>query len=242
MGRAKGHRWTGQVGPTRNQVPERDTSWHSWCDHQGVTTTSRAHGAARDLAIEPLTPERLGDLASLFEQGGDPKQCWCAWFRLPNQAFSKSKKADRRAQMGDLADRTPAPGLIAYRDGRAVGWVSLGPRQDFERLSRSTVLAPLDDKPVWSIVCFVVGRAERGQGVAHALLKAAIDYARGHGATLLEAYPTDTGDRRIPANEAFKGTLAMFGQAGFEVAGMRQATPTSTPRPIVRRAITVKGR
>ena len=123
-----------------------------------------------------------------------------------------------------------------------MGWVSLGPREDYERLSRSNVLAPLDDRPVWSIVCFVVGREERGQGVAHALLKAAIDYARAHGATLLEAYPVDTGDRRIPANVAFKGTLSMFGQAGFEVAGMRQATATSTPRPIVRRALTAEGR
>lgn len=195
-----------------------------------------------DLAIEPLTPGRLGDLASLFDQGGDPKQCWCTWYRLPNQAFSKSKKADRQAYLDELAERTPAPGLVAYRAGRTVGWVSLGPREDFDRLTRSKVLAPLDDKPVWSIVCFVVGRAERGQGVAHALLKAAVEYARAHGATLLEAYPTDTGGRRIPDNEAYKGTLSMFGQAGFEVAGVRQATATSTPRPIVRRAVTAKGR
>jgi GNAT superfamily N-acetyltransferase len=194
------------------------------------------------LTIEPLTAERFGDLASLFDQGGDPKHCWCTWYRLPNQAYSKSTTADRRAHLDELTERTPAPGLVAYRDGRAVGWVSMGPREDYERLSRSTVLAPLDDLPVWSIVCFVVGRAERGQGVAHALLEAAIDYARVHGATLLEAYPTDTGDRRIPANEAFKGTLSMFGRAGFEVAVMRQATPTSTPRPIVRRALAAKGR
>lgn len=207
-----------------------------------MTQPPSAHATPGDLTIEPLTPARLGDLASLFDQGGDPKTCWCTWYRLPNQAYTKATTADKRTYMGELAERTPAPGLVAYRDCRAVGWVSLGPRNDYERLSRSTVLAPLDDKPVWSIVCFVVGRVERGQGVAHALLKAAIDYARAHGATLLEAYPTDTGDRRIPASEAFKGTLSMFGRAGFEVARMRQATPTATPRPIVRRAITANGR
>jgi GNAT superfamily N-acetyltransferase len=204
-----------------------------------VTTKSRVDTA---LTIQPLTAGRFGDLASLFDQGGDPKHCWCTWYRLPNQSYSKATTADRRAHLGDLAERAPAPGLVAYRDGRAVGWVSLGPREGYERLSRSTVLAPIDDRPVWSIVCFVVARKVRGQGVAHALLKAAIDYARAHGATLLEAYPTDTGDRRIPANEAFKGTLSMFGRAGFEVAEMRQATATSTPRPIVRRTLTAKGR
>lgn len=29
--------------------------------------------------IQPLTPERLPDLASLFDQGGEPKWCWCDW-------------------------------------------------------------------------------------------------------------------------------------------------------------------
>jgi hypothetical protein len=83
-------------------------------------TSAKATRAA--LSIEPLTPERLGDLASLFDQGGDPKQCWCTWYRLPNQAFSKSTKADRQAYLDELAEKTPAPDLVAYRAGRAVGW------------------------------------------------------------------------------------------------------------------------
>ena len=66
--------------------------------------------------------------------------------------------------------RRPPPGLVAYRDDRAVGWVSLGPREDYARLAHSKILAPVDDTPVWSIVCFVVSRRARGQGVATALL------------------------------------------------------------------------
>ena len=31
------------------------------------------------LDIQPLTPERLPHLAALFNQGGDPKWCWCDW-------------------------------------------------------------------------------------------------------------------------------------------------------------------
>jgi len=128
----------------------------------------------------------------------------------------------------------PAPGLVAFRDGRAVGWVSLGPREDFERLAHSTVLGPVDDCPVWSIVCFVVGRRERGHGIARALLDAAIDYARANGATMLEAYPADTGGDRIPSAYAYKGTLAMFERAGFRVVARRQSNPTTPVRPIVR--------
>jgi hypothetical protein len=38
---------------------------------------------------------------------------------------------------------------VAYRDGEAVGWVGLAPREDFERLETSKVLARIDDTPVW---------------------------------------------------------------------------------------------
>ena len=38
------------------------------------------------------------------------------------------------------------------------------PREDYERLATSKILAPLDDVPVWSIVCFVVSRRARRPG------------------------------------------------------------------------------
>ena len=194
-----------------------------------------------ELEFHPLTPKRLRDLASLFEQGGDPKWCWCASFRVRGMDFTKARPADNRAVL-EKAARTDArkgraPGIIAYRDGEAIGWVSLSPREDFERLEHSKVLARVDEKPVWSIVCFVVGRRARGQGVGNALLAAAIDYARDHGATMLEAYPTDAADGRIPSANAYMGTLSMFERAGFTEVERRQANSSVRPRPIVRRAI-----
>ena len=115
-----------------------------------------------------------------------------------------------------------------------MGWVSLGPRTDFERLAHSTVLAALDDRPVWSIVCFVVGRSARRRGVAHALLGAAIEHARASGASTLEAYPIDTDGARVASANAYTGTLSMFERSGFHVAARRQAAPTTAARPIVR--------
>src|SRR5262245_57164149 len=111
-----------------------------------------------DLAIVPLIPERFPDLAALFEEGGDPKWCWCMYFRARGRDWSNSTAAGNRAELEALTERPLAPGLVAYADARAVGWVSLGPREDYERLSYSKVLAPIDDTPVWSIVCFVVSR------------------------------------------------------------------------------------
>jgi GNAT superfamily N-acetyltransferase len=176
----------------------------------------------------------MDDLATLFDQGGDPKWCWCAFYRLRGMSWSNSSAAANRAVLGGLAQGATAPGLVAYREDVVVGWVSLGPRVDYERLEHSRVLAPLDERPVWSIVCFVVGRRERGRGVARALLGAAIDHARANGATTLEAYPADTGGGRIPSANAYHGTLSMFERAGFTVATRRQATATSASRPIVR--------
>jgi GNAT superfamily N-acetyltransferase len=128
-----------------------------------------------------------------------------------------------------------APGLVAYDEGAAVGWTSLGPRTDYERLAYSRLLAPVDDAPVWSIVCFVVGRRSRGRGVATALLDAAIEYARAHEATTLEAYPVEVPDGgRVPAANAYHGTLSMFERAGFAVIERRQWNAGSPVRPIVR--------
>ena len=188
-----------------------------------------------ELEIHPLTPKRLPDLASLFEQGGDPKWCWCASFRVRGMDFTKARPADNRAVL-EKAARTDArkgraPGSIAYRDGEAIGWVSLAPREDFERLEHSTVLARVDEKPVWSIVCFVVGRRARGQGVAKALLAAAIEYARDHGATLLEAYPADAAPVASRRANAYMGTLSMFERAGFKEVERRQANGSVARAP-----------
>ncbi len=189
--------------------------------------------------IQPLTPDRLPDLAGLFGQGGDPRWCWCAYFRVRGSFFSNATAASHRAVLEaateEGADAGRAPGLVAYDGDDAVGWVSVGPRADYERLTFSKVLAQVDDTPVWSIVCFVVGRHSRGKGIARRLLDAAIGYARDNGATTLEAYPVDVpAGTRIDDGTVFKGTLAMFERAGFREVARRQWNTSSPSRPIVR--------
>jgi GNAT superfamily N-acetyltransferase len=199
----------------------------SSCDDSGVTT------ATRDLTILPLTPERLDDLAELFAEPGDPRWCWCASYRV-RRAIGRVPPSENRAVLTEATERGPAPGLIAYRDDRPIGWVSLGPREDYPRLAYEKVLRPVDDRPVWSIVCFVIARRERGRGLSRVLLDAAIEHARSNGATTLEAYPVDTGGAHIPPPQAYKGTLAMFQLAGFAEVARRRANAKVIPRPIVR--------
>jgi ribosomal protein S18 acetylase RimI-like enzyme len=193
------------------------------------------------LQILPLTPERWDDLAALFKEGGDPRWCWCMYLRLRAKDFAANTVAQNRDALRALAGDDPAPGLLAYRGGRVVGWVSLGPRAGFERIKRSRVIPKLDDRPVWSIVCFAVSEAARGEGVARALLRGAIDYARERGAPAVEAYPVDTRGQRIGSGAAYTGTLPMFLAAGFQVVRMTDSVSGGAPRPIVRRGLSENG-
>ena len=191
-----------------------------------------------DVTVEPLTTERFEDLGKLFTQGGDPKWCWCMYFRKRGLSWSNSTAKQNREGLRELATGDIPPGLVAYRDGEAVGWIGMGPRETYERLEASKVLARVDDKPVWSIVCFVVGAKSRGQGVARALLDGAISYARKRGAQTLEAYPVATSRGKVTATSAFHGTQSMFEKAGFQLVDIRQWNKSSPERPIMRLALT----
>jgi GNAT superfamily N-acetyltransferase len=77
------------------------------------------------------------------------------------------------------------------------------------------VLKRLDDRPVWSIVCFYVARHWRGRGIAEALIRGALDYVRDRGGSIVEAYPTAPRDSPLAPASSFMGLPAMFTRAGF---------------------------
>ncbi len=188
--------------------------------------------------IVPASPDVWPAIAELFEAGGDPKWCWCQFWRKPGSNWSNTTADDNRADLQALVEQDPAPGLVAMRDGKAIGWVGFGPREDFGRLARSRTIPQLPGDGVWVVNCFVVAKAARRSGVAAALLDAAVAYAREHGAVTLEGYPVETGGARMSSASAYTGTTGMFGRAGFA-----PAAPTSSkaqggrPRIVVRREL-----
>lgn len=188
------------------------------------------------LTVHPLTPGRWPDLETLFNAKGCgiARMCWCMHYRrsgahVPPAGITRT--GDNRRQLKALVDAGRPPGLIGYRGREPVGWVSLGPREEYARLERSPVMKRVDDRPVWSVICFVVPAEHRGQGVAEALLAGAIAYARRQGARLLEAYPVDSRARTRDENLWF-GTQSMFDRAGFEEVARRRPR-----RPVVRLAL-----
>src|SRR3954470_15214077 len=102
------------------------------------------------VVVEPLTAQTFDALADLFMEGGDPRSCWCMFWRLAAKDFSAARVPQLRGGLEALAGEPLPPGLVALRGDRAVGWCSLGPREDFQRLERSRVIPRVDDRPVWS--------------------------------------------------------------------------------------------
>jgi len=178
-----------------------------------------------DVSVVPLTPEGWDDLVDLFGPRGADAGCWCMFYRLSNREWTWDGADGRKAALLRLAAAgDPAPGLLAYNGQQAVGWVGLGPRTSFERLSRSRKYPPLDDLPVWSVVCFYIRASARSRGIGAALLDAAVAYARAQGAAGVEANAV-APTRRLSAANAYHGTVSMFERAGFRRA---RAVPSTS--------------
>jgi ribosomal protein S18 acetylase RimI-like enzyme len=186
------------------------------------------------LTVLPLTPERWPDIEALFNARGCSvaRGCWCMYYRRSGSRGALPPGTTRaqanRAELKALVDAGNPPGLIGYRGKIPVGWVSLGPREEYAKLRRSPVMKAVDHEPVWSIICFVVPPEHRGQGVARALLNGAVAYAGKQRATLLEAYPVDKPGRSNDDSMWF-GAKSMYDRAGFREVARRRPR-----RPIVR--------
>jgi GNAT superfamily N-acetyltransferase len=149
--------------------------------------------AAEELEFHPLTPERWGDFEELFGENGAYSGCWCMYWRTTRAQFNKAAGEGNRLAMKALVDSGVVPGILAYHGGRAVGWCSVGPREDFGSLERSPKLKRVDDQPVWSVVCFYMAKDYRRRGLMGLLLEAAVEYARENGAVIVEGYPISVG-------------------------------------------------
>lgn len=186
------------------------------------------------LNVRPLTAARFGELEVLFAAKGCAfaRACWCMECRYhgdrPTPAPGQTPSGTNRQAMKDLLASGEVPGLIGYRDTTPVGWIALAPRGDYGRLQRSAVMKAVDAQPVWSVMCFVVPAAYRGQGVAQALLEGAAAYAKAQGARIVEGYPIDK-PTRSNAGFLWFGTKSMFDKAGFTEVARRKPE-----RPIVR--------
>jgi len=177
------------------------------------------------LEFHSVTRERLPDLARFSVRHGKFRYCSCMRWRLTSTQFKNSTKDDRVADLEQLVEEGIPVGVLAYAEGEPVGWCSIAPRETYDALERYRALPRIDDAPVWSVVCFFIDRRVRRQGATLGLLRAAVEYARSNGATIIEGYPIEPGPRLY----TYMGSPSTFRAAGF-----RDVTPKGRARIVMR--------
>ncbi|HOG78560.1 MAG TPA: GNAT family N-acetyltransferase [Anaerolineaceae bacterium] len=189
---------------------------------------------ALQVEVYPATAERWPDLEQILSQRRATSSCWCMFWRLRRTDFSKLTDDEKKAALkAHTADRL-APGVLAYVDGKVIGWCSVGPRENFVALENSRILKRVDDTPVWSIVCFFVDTPFRKKGVMAELLRGAVRYAEQNGAQVIESYPLEMQSDKL-AGQKLHGFSGYMGIASvFRAAGFVKVSDASETQVIMR--------
>ena len=177
------------------------------------------HGRTR-FTVRPLRKDDWPIIEQLFGPNGACGGCWCMVWRIPlgGKSWDERKGRPNRDAFRKLVESGKALGCLAFCGDEPAGWCSLGARADFPKLERARSLQTNWDEKTWSVVCFYIPAKWRHRGVATALLRAAVAYARSRGAGSLEGYPvmpSKVFGRDIPAAFAWTGVHTLFERAGF---------------------------
>ena len=189
--------------------------------------------APADIQVVPATVDRWADVVTLLGRSGD-RGCWCQAPRGLVAGGATSEPGARREALRAQLDDDPPAGMLAYIDDEVAGWCGFGPRPKLPRLVHSRTIPAIDDRPVWSILCFNVRVGYRRRGVAAALLDGVVEFARRSGAPGVEAYPIDPGGGRVDTSFGYVGVASMFERAGFRRVVETAARSDRRPRILMR--------
>lgn len=181
------------------------------------------------VVIRELGPALLEDYLAFFDNDAFAdfpwwSACYCRFWDDPTdpEGDSSPERRDRyRALVTELVRNGRQQGLLAYIDGKVVGWCNAKARLGYA-MPRRIERTPADDAArVGSVVCFIVAKDFRGKGIATALLDAACEKFRREGLAIAEAYPTTAPPSGPYADQIpwsahhHTGPLEMYRKAGF---------------------------
>ncbi len=177
----------------------------------------------------PVTKINWKDFENLFGEKGACAGCWCMYWRMRRKDYDLQRGSGTKKKMKNLVNNGTVPGIIAYDNNKPVGWCSVAPREDFPVLENSRVLKRIDEKPVWSIVCFFIQKEFRKKGLSLELLNAAITFVKMNKGKIIEGYPVEPKSGKTADVFAWTGLASAFRKAGFKELERRSET-----RPIMR--------
>jgi GNAT superfamily N-acetyltransferase len=177
----------------------------------------------------PVTKQRWKNFEQLFGEKGACAGCWCMYWRMRRKEYDNLRGSGTKRKMKDLINKGIVPGMLAYEKKQPIGWCSVAPRLDYPVLENSRVLKRLDDKPVWSVVCFYINKNYRRKGLTTELLNAAKKYVKMNKGKIIEGYPVEPKSGNTADAFAWTGLSSAFKKAGFKEVERRSET-----RPIMR--------
>jgi GNAT superfamily N-acetyltransferase len=206
-------------------MPARSKSRKAASTSTKVTPDNRV---VKQLVFKEVDQDRWPDITQLFESRGGPHNCWCMVWRATTEEAKHTDGASRKAALRERVEHHVPIGILGYLDDEPVTWCSIAPRATYRPLGGQ---AQSDDESedVWSLVCFFVSRALRGQGVLAQLIQASIAHARKRGAKVIEAYPVD------PDSPSYR---FMGFKPSFEAAGFREVGRAGSRRYVMRFELT----
>lgn len=194
-----------------------------------------AHKAV--VVVVPANEAPWDDLQQVLGERGQASRCQCQRYKLqPGESFASFPAEDRSDRLRqqtncDHPESDTTSGLMAYLDGKPVGWCAVEPRTAYPGLLRNSRTAwagrteVKTDDNVWAVTCLLTRAGFRRRGVSRALAQAAVNFARERGARALESYPITVTN--VLTEELHVGTESVFADAGL----------TEVSRPSPRRAV-----
>jgi GNAT superfamily N-acetyltransferase len=182
----------------------------SWNSEDGLSP------AVDEYTIKSLGPDTWGAFADLAERhNGVWGGCWCTWFHTMHAEKTFSAE-DNRALKEQLAHEGRAHAALVFDGDVAVAWCQFGTPEELPNIKhRKDYETGLVTLPDYRITCFFVDKKYRGKGVASLALRGALDLIARAGGGVVEAYPQDTGGKKITASFLYGCTRSLFEQAGF---------------------------
>ena len=218
---ALGDAFIAHVREAHQDWPYPDMSVRNFAEAtQRLTGSSERLESIGDIAVHPVTADRIDDWLQLFDHDafvGNPEWAGCYCLEphtaSPDQPeMEEAHWSDRRAQMCDRLRDGGSYGYLAYVDGKPAGWVNASRRADYG-LYRLGEGADPADADVVGISCFIIAPPYRRHRLADTLLTRVVADAPGRGVAYVEAYPPTESREGEGAN--FRGPKAMYEAHGF---------------------------
>ena len=171
----------------------------------------------QNITIKSLSPALLDDYLNFFDNDAFADNphwascyCHCYHFSHNDCDWDKTTAEENRTAVIELIKSDKIRGYLAYDNDKPVGWLNANARNNYSIISYKTI-----DKSenIGSLICFLIAKDYRRQGIAKKLLNAALDGFKQQGFEFAEGYPVKgvEGD-----DKNYHGPLSLYLSIGFE--------------------------